>query len=643
MKSFFVYIILALIVISPNMFSQENEIPLNIGIYGGLNFNMHTPNLTGVYVDEFGQVFPIRYKDNEIGLGGNFGLIANIPLNHMFVITGRLGYNMAGGQIVDSASVNTLRSSIDYIEFTPGLQIHNLISGSGLYFLGGLEFGFPMSPSYSVDFDDGVDPQPNFVDDEEIPDAATRIALALGVGWMFEISDNIFLSPEISFRIPFSEVSDNALYQTWEVPQIRAGLALTFGVSKQPDEIVQDEPDAVFNVGMNSVKGIDREGNRSDLRKISVEETQYTELYPLLPYVFFNENSDVPDPKTQTLAGSREAGNFSSENLEPDALKINSSTLDIVGTRMQKDKNASIKLVGTIDNVNEKAGTGLAQRRAEFVKNYLVTNYGIEPNRITVETTGLPSRPSSSRDPEGVQENRRVEIYPVNTNSTLLDPIIIESERQRIADPTIVEFSPKVESSNDIGGWELEIKQAGRVIKRLSGQGNVEDIQWGIMPNELAASEIPVDYTYHVWDNKDNRKTINGSVPVEYFSITRKKSEERPDRTISKYSLVVFGFDSPEVSESDRRIIMNNIVPNIKFNSTVQIYGYTDRIGDEKYNKELAGKRAESVMKLLQSKARDAKYETFAVGESVLVYDNNKSVGRQLSRTVQVYVITPKN
>ncbi|MBE2189423.1 MAG: OmpA family protein [Desulfobulbaceae bacterium] len=641
MKRFFQMLLLVAFVFTSRTFSQEKEIPFNIGIFGGLNFNMHSPDLTGVSVDP--PFVPIRYKDNQTSLGGHFGLIANIPVNHMFIITGRLGYHMAGGEIVDSASVNTLTSSINYVEFTPGVQIHNLISGSGLYLLGGLEFGIPMSPSFSVDFDDGVNPQPNIVNDAEITDAATRIALALGVGWMFEVSDNIFLTPEISYRLPFTEVSSDETYQTWEVPQLRLGLALTFGLSKQPDNVYEEEDDKFFNVGMNTVKGIDRQGNKSDLRKISVEETQYTELFPLLPYVFFNENSDVPDPKTQTLAGTRESGNFSTETLEPDALKINSSTLDIVGSRMKKDKNASIKLVGTIDNVNEKAGTGLAQRRAEFVKNYLVTNYGIEANRITVETTGLPSRPSSSRDPEGVQENRRVEIYPINTNSTLLDPIIIESDRQRIAEPTIVEFSPKVESSSEIGGWELEVKQAGRIIKRLSGQGKVEDIQWGIMPNELAASEIPVDYTYHVWDNQDNKKSISGSIPVEYFSITRKKSEERPDRTISKYSLVVFGFDSPEVSESDKRIVMNNIVPNIKFNSTVQIYGYTDRIGDEKYNKELAGKRAESVLKLLQSKVRDAKYEKYEVGESVLVYDNNKTAGRQLSRTVQIYVITPKN
>ncbi|PKL85272.1 MAG: hypothetical protein CVV22_09045 [Ignavibacteriae bacterium HGW-Ignavibacteriae-1] len=641
MKRFFYMFLLLAFVFTSKTFSQEDEIPFNIGIFGGLNFNMHSPDMTFGAVND--PLATIRYKDNQTSLGGHFGLIANIPVNHMFIITGRLGYNMAGGEIVDSASVNTWTSTLDYVEFTPGVQVHNLISGTGFYLLGGIEFGIPLSASRTVDYDDGDIQITDVVPEADIPDAATRVALALGVGWMFEVSDNIFLTPEISFRLPFTEVSSDEAYQTWEVPQLRLGLALTFGLSKQPDYVVEEEKEQYLNVGMNSVKGIDRQGNKSELRKISVEETQYTELFPLLPYVFFNENSDVPDPKTQTLAGTREAGNFTTETLEPDAVKINSSTLDVIGSRMKKDKNASIKLVGTIDNVNEKAGSGLAQRRAEFVKNYLVTNYGIEPGRITVETTGLPSKPSSSRDPEGVQENRRVEIYPINSNSTLLDPIIIESDRQRIAEPTIVEFSPKVESSNEIGGWELEVKQAGRIIKRLSGQGKVEDIQWGIMPNELAASEIPVDYTYHVWDSQDNKKTISGSIPVEYFSITRKKSEERPDRTISKYSLVVFGFDSPEVSETDKRIVLNNIVPNIKFNSTVQIYGYTDRIGDEKYNKELAGKRAESVLKLLQSKVRDAKYETYAVGESVLVYDNNKTAGRQLSRTVQIYVITPKN
>jgi outer membrane protein OmpA-like peptidoglycan-associated protein len=53
-------------------------------------------------------------------------------------------------------------------------------------------------------------------------------------------------------------------------------------------------------------------------------------------------------------------------------------------------------------------------------------------------------------------------------------------------------------------------------------------------------------------------------------------------------------------------------------------------------------KRAMNVMELLQSKNQSAKFESYGVGKNVEIYDNNTPVGRMLSRTVQVYVITPK-
>jgi outer membrane protein OmpA-like peptidoglycan-associated protein len=66
-------------------------------------------------------------------------------------------------------------------------------------------------------------------------------------------------------------------------------------------------------------------------------------------------------------------------------------------------------------------------------------------------------------------------------------------------------------------------------------------------------------------------------------------------------------------------------------------------LGDADYNKKLALQRATNVRDFMQAKVKDAKYDVFGVGESVQIFDNKTTTGRQLSRTVQVYVITPKN
>jgi outer membrane protein OmpA-like peptidoglycan-associated protein len=645
-RIFMLFMLLFLVSYSSNSQEKKKDMPVNIGIYGGLNFNFHTPNHSYGVVDVNTGAFIENVKNNKntTSLGGNFGLIANFPINNMFVISGRVGYNMLGGDLTDITGFNTTKTKLNYLEISPILQIHDILEGQALYFLAGLEVGVPLTKTFSLDYKDSSLSRPNLIQETDILDPVTRIAVAVGAGWMFEVSDNIFLTPEVSYRIPFSKVSSSPFWDSWSIPQLRAGISLTFGIVSEKTQPIAVEPDAApINVGIKEVKALDINGKSSPMSKVQVEEVQYTELFPLLPYVFFDENSSDPNINTQKLVATSVAGSFSIDALEPDAVKINSFTLDIIGSRMQKEKDSKIKVIGTIDNIKESAKSDLAKKRADFVKNYLVVNYEIDGSRISTEASTLPSKPSSNRDPDGVQENRRAEIYSLNPNSNILDPIMISSDKQRLATPPVVEFIPDITSADEIGGWDMEVRQADRLLKKISGEGKPENIQWAISPNELAANEIPVDYTLTAWTKKGVKNNYSSTIPVEYFSITRKKSEDRPDKIISKYSLMLFDFNSPDVSASDAKIVEKNIIPAIKYNSTVQIYGYTDRIGSEDYNKTLANQRATNVRNLLQSKMKDAKYEVFGVGESVQIYDNNLTVGRQLSRTVQVYVITPKN
>jgi len=190
--------------------------------------------------------------------------------------------------------------------------------------------------------------------------------------------------------------------------------------------------------------------------------------------------------------------------------------------------------------------------------------------------------------------------------------------------------------------WKLSITQRGEDIRSYVGEGQPGFIGWVIIPNELVKSEIPIEYVLWVKNKPGIEKVAAGTIPVDYYSFTRKKTEELPDKIIAKFSLILFDFDDDNISGKDMEIINKDILPLIKFNSTVKIYGYTDRIGDENYNRELADRRALSVKKYLESKVKTAKYEVYSVGENELLFDNNLPVGRQLSRTVQIYILTPR-
>lgn len=642
-----------------NAQSKEKDIPLNLGGYFGLNYNMHNGDF--YYPSFFNEApnlkVPVGFYSAESSLGLNGGFIINVPFNNMFVFSGRLGIHGAGADfttasdnymynITDTISYSdSFESSLMYGEIDLFMQFHNIIPVDNLYLLAGLELGIPLTASYNrletriITDDLGVSTQAQFPSTGDIVDTPLRIALALGAGYMMEIDDNIFLTPEVSFRLPFSNVSDfgGGTNNDWNFAQLRAGVSLTFGFGS--DE-VEKEPESSINIGLKDIRAYNKDGMAYSVDNIRVEEVKYTELFPIVPYVFYNEGSKYPSASTQTLAAERETGKFVIEDIEADAIEINKNTLDIIGYRMQQNTAADLKITGTVDNKTEKGKTALAKERAEQAKNYLVVNYGISPDRITVEGLAAPTKPSSTRVEDGVAENRRVEF--TSKDRTLLNPMLVEKEKSSIASPDLVEFVPEVTSTDSVTKWQLELSQSGKMIKTFNGGGNPNEIQWAIKPNQLSASDLPVEYNLSVENVKGKSNNITGSIPVEFISTSQRTQEVKPDKTISKFSLVVFDFDSPEISAQDKEIIDNNILPAIAYNSTVQIYGYSDRIGEENYNKKLALQRARNVEKYIGSKAKDAKFEVYGIGESIQPFDNDLTIGRQLSRTVQIYVITPK-
>lgn len=628
-------------------------LPWNLGFFGNVNFDFWNEELQwydAITNQRVGVQNP-NFTFTGFGLGG----VINYPITNNIFLTGRIGYNYSSGNInfysfnysdgTYSTIENALKLTASYIEFTPGITIYNFIpKASDLYFLGALEIGSFVTKSLE-NISNGAK--------SDIPNVETRIAGVLGLGYTFRLSPTILLSPELSFRIPFNDMSKATDYITdgagnilayhtdkFSFSQLRIGASLTFAPAPEIHEEYYKETMPSI-AGFKEVRTYDDKGKAIPVEVIRVEDTKYQELFPIVPYVFFEENSATPVPNTQILLTSAERGEFNINQLEMDALEINKRTLDIVGYRLKNNPKAELTITGTIDgNKKESQNKTLARQRAEFAKNYLVTTWGINQERINIRTTGLPSKPSTNTDPDGVVENRRAELS--SSNPSILEPIVIEGENQRIAEPSIIEFVPFAQVPDSIVSWEIDVYQGDNLLRRTSGSGQPKPLQWNIRPNELASKQIPIDYKLTVETIEGHRLNSNGNIPVEYFSSTRKKTEDLPDRTISKFSLVLFDFDKSDVSATDQEIIKKYIVPAIKYNSTVKIYGYTDRIGDDEYNLNLATRRAEAVKSIILKYSKDAKVETYGVGERTLLFDNDLPTGRHLSRTVQVLVITPR-
>jgi outer membrane protein OmpA-like peptidoglycan-associated protein len=620
------------VTISVTAFSQEAKksednfkVPLSLGLYGGLNINMHQPSFPR---DISGVEF---YDASVTSYSGNIGLIGLFPVNDIIVISGRLGFNPMSAVIESTTGNTSYDFGLSYFEITPVVQFHNLIPLKPMYFLAGLEFGVPLNKSYKLT-------NGQVLAEDNIPSASFRAAFPIGVGYMFQVSDKFYVSPELTYRFPFTRVSSDLQFTSWSASQLRLGVNLTFSLEgeKEPEPL----PPADIDLGFKEIRYYNPDGTTAPVKSIRVEDVQYSELYPFIPYVFLDENTIEPQDDAQILIGRKETGEFSIAKLEPDAMKINMSTLDIIGKRMEENPNADLTIVGTNDGVNEKNSKDLALMRAVYAKDYLVENFDIDPKKITVKGEGLPKKPSSLKDPDGISETRRIEFY--SSTPDLFKPILIQSENQRIADPALIEFIPYAHSEDSVITWEMEITQGDRLLRKNKGMGVPPPMQWAIRPNELTNKQVPIDYMLKATTINGKDQTVTGSIPTEYYSISRKKTEDLPDRIVSKFSLILFDFDKAEISPDDKKIIDEYILPAIKYNSTVKIYGYTDRIGDDKYNQKLARRRAEAVRDYIKRKKKDVKIDVYGVGESVPIFDNDKPIGRQLSRTVQVHVITPK-
>ncbi len=411
----------------------ENAAPRAIGVYVGVNLNMHSPNFAYLFPDKSAALF----KSNGIGAGLDFGFSGLTPLDSALILAGYVGYNNLSGILTSektSGGTYKLDASVNYVEISAALQYRGKLPVESSYLFGGLELGIPLSPKYNIDLGDS-----SIIANESITSPLLRFGAILGAGYQIELENGSLLTPELSLRLPFNFVSTEKSFSQWSVPQLRLSASLNFSLEKPLE--VKIEKSKNLKVRIKGLRYFDKDGNPIPLDKIKVEEVKYVEQFPLLPYVFCSKESEKPSPKAQTLLAKTEAGEFAINSLKDDALAINSRTLDIVGARMRKFKNAILTITGTIDGVEEK-NPELAFKRASFAKNYLTSNFGVSPQRIILRAVEKPEKPSAQNDSDGVEENRRIELS--SSDPSILEPIVIEKEDRTFAEPNLIEFLPEI-------------------------------------------------------------------------------------------------------------------------------------------------------------------------------------------------------
>ncbi len=590
----------------------------------------------------------LRFTEGSTNLSFVGGGLVMFPINRMWHVGGRIGVNWlnASSEYLQAIAPDSLirhewSASTVNIEVSPTVEVHDLFPVP-LYVLAGLEFGIPISSTRDqtsyLDTNGVTVVQEITTGTASVANTSVRSAIIVGAGYTLELSKKLWLQPEISYRLPLTNVSSDPNHSPWKIGQLRFGVNLAFGVG---DDEPQPQPDrARASARFNPVTARDGSGQEYEVESVSVEDVTYTEMFPLVPYVFFPENSATPEASMQDTEYKGEQGEFVPEKLELDAMEVNRNLLNIVGARMQRISHSTLTITGTSDGKKEDGKGALPSQRAQWAKSYLTQNFGIAENRIAIRSTATPSAPSASTDPDGIVENRRAEL--TSNVPDVLEPLVIKADNQRIATPDVLMFHPVVDNADSLDKWVLSITQAGRPLREITGRGKPNSVTWSVKPNELSTVQVPIDYSFSATTADGQQVESTGTLPVTYMSSVMKRTENLPDRTVDKYSLILFDFNKSTLSEDNKRILERLVLPSIKANSKVSIIGYTDRIGTDEHNLKLSKERSDAVKAFLQSRATDATYTSMGVGESSEIFSNNSPVGRQLSRTVQVIVETRK-
>lgn len=346
---------------------------------------------------------------------------------------------------------------------------------------------------------------------------------------------------------------------------------------------IANKPVAVETPSENKIDII--EESLIDDTPLPIAEPTYNELYPLLPYIYFDINSSTV-PNRYKQFNNAEVTQFEINGMNVNNLMIvYYNILNIIGARLTENSTLTLKIVACISDIGEeKTNREVAVERVQKVQDYFVDIWLINTNRLKIEYKNLTANNSDSNN---IQENQRVELCFDKDKS--LKPIFVENEISKF-DHDELDDKAIDDSRAKSGVANKAKKKTSQDKKKRNEKSIVKDI------------EIINKILY----NSDGFKT-------------------------DRYRLVSLS-ENDNIIESNRYII-DFIKSRVKNNSEVEIIVYTKESGDEAYN-TLANKAANEIKNKLQT--------GFIKNETTekLLYNQSLPEGRLYSQTIEIIVKT---
>ena len=378
--------------------------------------------------------------------------------------------------------------------------------------------------------------------------------------------------------------------------------------------------------------------------RITVEEITTIDSSPMLNYVYFDEGQGVLPERYKQFARQEDTVQFSEKALRGGLDKYH-NVLNVLGSRLRAEPNATIRLVGCNSHYGKERGrTDLSRARAESVRAYLQYMWGIAPSRMEVEVRNLPKVPSTSRIEEGRAENRRVEILcdaPGILDTVQSTYIEIRSDAESI------ELTPRFSAEHGLKSWEMEVFSDSGTVWTTRGDGAPPATI--VFPADMFTPEKLSTFgtlkaKIAVVDAEGQAfETVTAPIAIDFIQLEKQKAQNLGYMVEEKYALILFDFDRAEIKERNAAIV-EQIVARMtaRPDAAVNIVGHTDDIGKEAYNMKLSERRAKAVYNQIVSAMGDfggRVVQYSGVGPADPLYPNDLPENRALNRTVTVTLI----
>jgi len=625
---------------------QEDPRPSpGFGVFGNAHFNMHTADFRAL--PGIPSCCP-SYSDGD-GLGYGFGIFYELPFTKAWSLALRASYATHGAllqaretSVVGVGGVPTqalIQHSIDAGLSSIGLEpLLGYRVFAGLQVHAGGRIGYVLAKQYDQmeelieprgTFENGLRTRNLFAGD--IPDASAIYAALTG-GISYDLPMNargtLYLRPELLYSVGLTAIVENL---TWNANAARAGLSIVYRPQPAVERVrpipppPPPPPPSPEPAADMTIVAVDETGKEVVVDKITVEEYSSTHSRPMLSYVFFDENSAaIPVRYKRLTPGQAQSFELDDVNELP-TLQAYYHVLNVVGRRLREHPGSTIRITGCNANVGEEyENTTLSRSRAESVRDYLRTAWGIENERMHIAARNLPAHPSGREVHDGHAENRRVELTSDDWN--LIAPMISrDDERQAI--PSRLRFTPVLRKAEDVQRWSLIITEKDREVKRFEGfDATPGMLEWNMSEDKKLGREGSgeIDYVMTVHDRSGDIRETRGALALE---------QHRVDREVARYNLILFDFDQATLNPYNRRIV-DAIRQSIDSRARVRITGHTDRTGNAEYNRRLSEDRARTVARALGVSHAEVR----GMGQQVDLYDNSLPEGRVYSRTVEVMI-----